>query len=584
MLHPDDILSSDTVQSEIAAKSAHSHLRLSKSNVNNSVKLCHICGNHFSKAALPSHQRLCVKKTVKSFNCNSETWNPSSTHPCTNCMQQVPSNLLQSHLRSCRGLRNSPTRIFSASSAPLEQCSVSHHTPNIQYRSNFSSTPHVNLDLNIDSLSLYHPSIPKSNSKVQTSLLKTTDDQRIEYVPQTYTQPPQHSIHHPPFGLNSVSTLQPFPTASEDNSAYPQNIHNDYQPPHSNNHLHSADRYQTTVQYPNSNDSYPPGKGNNRNDVAESGGEIQRVACPSCERKFAPDVLERHVPSCTKLKTKKRAVFNAQAKRVHGTEMEKYVAKSNTDLTKTPGNPGTIDGSNHSHGDSGNKYDEEPILVKKKKPKKPKQTLTEPSTPNSNPLNNPTSSTAISASTTHAPTQPTSVPAPAPASVPPKPKRQHKFPPQPSTEDYITCPTCTRRFGQEQSERHIPWCKSQSLKNEAKKSAKSAKSVPPNGGPGGSGVGGGGGGNGGEIDKEELLKKRVSYQPPLPGRKGKSKCKDQVTMEPSHREQGGESGGDSRNQVVPSTSMVSPLFCSACGNRFPTSQAKFCFECGNRRG
>ncbi|KAI9217942.1 hypothetical protein BC828DRAFT_399966 [Blastocladiella britannica] len=50
-----------------------------------------------------------------------------------------------------------------------------------------------------------------------------------------------------------------------------------------------------------------------------------RLPCPICKRKFAVASLERHEVACAKLNSKRRPVFNTQAKRVLGTELEKFV-------------------------------------------------------------------------------------------------------------------------------------------------------------------------------------------------------------------------------------------------------------------
>jgi len=92
------------------------------SNLNDKNKnyfhLCHICGNGFPKASIPSHQKMCMKKhfsrpnqySSNLFNVNSiknQILYNNPTYPCSNCFQQVPYNKLSSHLRTCKGLHSS---------------------------------------------------------------------------------------------------------------------------------------------------------------------------------------------------------------------------------------------------------------------------------------------------------------------------------------------------------------------------------------------------------------------------------------------------------------------------------------------
>jgi endogenous inhibitor of DNA gyrase (YacG/DUF329 family) len=202
----------------------------------------------------------------------------------------------------------------------------------------------------------------------------------------------------------------------------------------------------------------------------ESEDIIERVPCPECNRKFAPDAINRHIPACAKANSRKRAVFNTQAKRVQGTEMEKFIRPSQSKDELRPA----------------------------KKEQEPRKKIPEEEPPV------------------------------------PTPRRQMAAGP-PRT----PCPSCGRGFSEDAAARHIPWCKLQQ--------AKTNRSFG-NGNPSG---------NGSAIP-DDLLNRRIKYQPPpIVGVKKK----------------------------VPETAATAGgcIFCSGCGNRFPTQGAKFCFECGSRR-
>ncbi|XP_076017651.1 zinc finger C2HC domain-containing protein 1C-like [Genypterus blacodes] len=53
--------------------------------------------------------------------------------------------------------------------------------------------------------------------------------------------------------------------------------------------------------------------------------DLQLLPCSICNRKFAPDRLEKHVQVCEKLKNGNRKVFNAYAHRTKGTALEDYL-------------------------------------------------------------------------------------------------------------------------------------------------------------------------------------------------------------------------------------------------------------------
>lgn len=86
-------------------------------------------------------------------------------------------------------------------------------------------------------------------------------------------------------------------------------------------------KIDSAVNFNRKNDKRPP----TALDVKDD-----RIPCPHCSRKFLEESFERHVNACAKLKSKKRPVFNAQAKRIKGTEIEKFFCKSPTEVKKKP--------------------------------------------------------------------------------------------------------------------------------------------------------------------------------------------------------------------------------------------------------
>lgn len=64
--------------------------------------------------------------------------------------------------------------------------------------------------------------------------------------------------------------------------------------------------------------------------------------------------------------------------------------------------------------------------------------------------------------------------------------------------DYVTCPSCDRRFNEESGKRHIPICKEKAAKKALERVSSSRGPLP------------------GTKDKSEELKRRTAYKPPSP--------------------------------------------------------------------
>lgn len=68
--------------------------------------------------------------------------------------------------------------------------------------------------------------------------------------------------------------------------------------------------------------------------------------------------------------------------------------------------------------------------------------------------------------------------------------------------DYISCPSCDRRFNEDSGKRHIPICKEKAAKKAMERPSNSRGGKASNESP--------------TKDKSEELKRRTAYKPPTP--------------------------------------------------------------------
>ncbi|EAX89497.1 Zinc finger, C2H2 type family protein [Trichomonas vaginalis G3] len=149
------------------------------------------------------------------------------------------------------------------------------------------------------------------------------------------------------------------------------------------------------------------GKGPKLN-ISEDGSTSDRQPCHYCGRKFAPDRLPVHERICAK--TRKRRPFNASMHRVSGTEM-RYVPRSSRAESKS-------NSRKYINGKPKYKIEHENLVA------------------------------ALRAARGMAAYESGKIKA-----MPKMPKMQDV------PDGRVKCPVCGRKFGPEQAERHIPFCK-----------------------------------------------------------------------------------------------------------------------------
>lgn len=136
-----------------------------------------------------------------------------------------------------------------------------------------------------------------------------------------------------------------------------------------------------------------------------------RIPCQFCSRKFAPEILGKHTNVCEKTSSKKRKTFDSAKQRIHGTELAEFAS---TDHLK--------------------RYDPVvPTPVKDKHIPAAKVAITVPLVP---------------------------------------PRKSHKTTsPLNKSSNYERCPYCDRSFGPKAFDRHLEWCKEQSIRINLKSAA-----------------------------------------------------------------------------------------------------------------
>ncbi|XP_050805865.1 zinc finger C2HC domain-containing protein 1B [Gopherus flavomarginatus] len=149
-------------------------------------------------------------------------------------------------------------------------------------------------------------------------------------------------------------------------------------------------------------------------------GSQDLLACETCGRHFAQDVLLRHEPICRKVFNKKRKTFNSLKQRLQGTEI--------------------------------------PSVKKQPPPKKQPEKKS-----NWRQLHEDFNAIQSAKQVAKAMKEGRPLPLPPPPSINP---------------DYIQCPYCLRRFNEAAAERHISFCKEQATRRVFAPGQKAAKQAP----------------------------------------------------------------------------------------------------------
>mmetsp|Transcript_2681 Transcript_2681/g.4125 ORF Transcript_2681/g.4125 Transcript_2681/m.4125 type:complete len:464 (+) Transcript_2681:156-1547(+) len=147
--------------------------------------------------------------------------------------------------------------------------------------------------------------------------------------------------------------------------------------------------------------------------VIDPSAEEDRVQCPDCERKFAPEAFEKHAKVCQKVFMTKRKTFNSTAMRVKGTGAEKFIKKGKNAAAAAEAKPAK---------QSKWKTQREQLQAALRGAKEYKEAIASGRDPKSIPS------------------------APAPA------------------DDRVGCPYCGRKFSENAADRHIAYCKEQQAK------------------------------------------------------------------------------------------------------------------------
>ncbi|CAM4536661.1 unnamed protein product [Caretta caretta] len=150
-------------------------------------------------------------------------------------------------------------------------------------------------------------------------------------------------------------------------------------------------------------------------------GSQELLACETCGRHFAQDVLLRYQPICKKVFTKKRKPFNSLKQRLQGTEIPSV--KKQPPPKKQPEKKSNW---RQLHEDFINAIQSAKQVTKAMKEGRP-------------------------------------LPPPPPPSINP---------------DYIQCPYCLRRFNEAAAERHISFCKEQATRRVFAPGQKAGKQAP----------------------------------------------------------------------------------------------------------
>jgi len=282
------------------------------------TKLCLVCGDHFSKAALPSHYKACVRKYVGkparlqplSLDSLTSKENISSNNTyAVNPKRSDSKHDINTHHDNDHRIRAPKTRIASnrsvesevevkqaAKKKTVQKDNSSSEDEPIIYKQKRNQKPDQSYesDLEESTPSSSKKSLPPMNFDLDVSQPKFSAQKSIfddDEPPAKRAPPPPKSKPPARRRVPTNASVEPkqaqvkvVPIVSQSSATFDENDE-EYKPP--------------TTLYP----------------------------CHICKRSFAQtDRLEKHIIACEKSVNKPRKVFDASKARVKGTELEKYHA------------------------------------------------------------------------------------------------------------------------------------------------------------------------------------------------------------------------------------------------------------------
>jgi len=165
--------------------------------------------------------------------------------------------------------------------------------------------------------------------------------------------------------------------------------------------------------------------------------EIKLEPCPICNRTFAVDGLNRHITACQKGQ-KKRKVFNASQARAKGTDLEKFMKEKKTEELLNPNKEQPIKPAKKNNSWRV-KHERLINMIRAAREPNKKKTSTSSSSNNNNKNDKKDSSSKSNSNTSQ--------------------EMENASQEIDIYEDYVTCPSCNRRFDAQVAERHMPKCK-----------------------------------------------------------------------------------------------------------------------------
>ncbi|KAI9188413.1 Zinc finger C2HC domain-containing protein 1C [Blastocladiella emersonii ATCC 22665] len=348
---------------------------------------CHVCGDKIDRAKLPVHQRQYVFGSAASIA----------------CFQHIATHQFPGHLRTCPGSARS-ARTPMAAVVPPPQLQHYASAPNLSAPPQSAATPPA-------------AATPRRRSPPQPQQQFLPQHQYAAGAPAQYPLPPtqQQQYAAEPAHVPSTPRAAPAPVPARQDPPPPRRAlaNSPPAPKPAAPPRPVAAPAEPIAAAPSSRPGTagtpePPPAAYLVPDDPEAlpppGAGDSRVPCSICSRKFAPDRVADHEVSCAKLNAKKRPVYNAQAMRVKGTDLEKFVQKAGGGGGK---------GSGGGSGGGGFPGDT-PIAPRKKKP-------------------------AVTGGGIRA---------------------------MDMTADYVPCPSCGRKFSADAAANHIPACAERKLKED----------------------------------------------------------------------------------------------------------------------
>ncbi|KAI8822045.1 uncharacterized protein EV422DRAFT_414540 [Fimicolochytrium jonesii] len=530
------------------------------------ARLCHICGNTFAKASLPAHQRSCLRKSVRTGNRNSRTGSvypsfaggPEGQSFMMSCGKSGGGDSVARHRLSAPFSSPSrpaqPTAGRSSTATPTKQPFA--NRPEWASSPNFSGHPvHDDEERSYYSPTRHHRDDPhpshydepfEDESPPHDRPIRRTAAAAAEYAPNRYGATPSGgSMHHNSNTPASASRFVPKKTiiAQHPASAHTRaarssgGVHPNQNQNHAAHRAPQEGRYNThsDEEWPASpgrkpvhqerfHDSPPPppavqekaigiphatedddpnnfswrdfaplarepvpaapdvreqsNKG--RQEWDDGAGDVDtRLPCLMCGRKFLEqDRLDKHMGACAKVK-KPRKTYDATKARVKGTELEQYASKTraNSILDDRKGKAASHEDTLLKPRASNWRLKHDKFIQMVRAARQPLD-RTNSTTSNNRSSSSLAPGTAAASSTDVDP-------------------------------DLVPCTHCGRRFQKDTAARHIPFCK-----ESKQKAMYRANAMRP-------GQNAGGAGNGGNLpSREERMKMRTAYKPPLPKAKG----------------------------------------------------------------